>query len=95
MPKKLNANFFVYSANDLLNGHVLFFSEEKGWIKSFLEAKKISKDDLETFERKMSNELNTNEIINPYPVELNDDGSVKKLREKIRINGLSLKEENV
>ena len=43
----------------------------------------------------MSNELNTNEIINPYPVELNDDGSVKKLREKIRINGLSLKEENV
>ena len=46
MAKKLKANIFVYSANDLISGNVVFYSEQKGWVKDFLFAKRIMKEEL-------------------------------------------------
>ena len=91
MAKKLNANIFVYSANDLINGHVVFYSGNKGWVNEFTEAKKIMKEDIDHFEKKIASKVKKNLVVNPYLVELNDDGTIKKLREKIRFTGLNLK----
>ena len=90
MAKKLNANIFVYSANDLISGHVVFYSDKKGWVKEFTKAKKIMKKDIDYFEEKIASKVKKNLIVNPYLVELNDDGTMKKLREKIRFTGLNL-----
>ena len=92
MAKKLKANMFVYSANDLISGNVVFYSEQKGWVRDFLFAKRIMKEELEKFQEKVSMDLKQNNIINPYLVELDDNGEISKLRERIRFEGLNIKD---
>ena len=92
MAKKLKANIFVYSANDLISGNVVFYSEQKGWVRNFIFAKRIMKEELDKFQEKVSMDLKQNNVINPYLVELNDDGKISKLRERIRFKGLNLKD---
>ena len=91
MAKKLKANIFVYSANDLISGDVVFYSEQNGWVRDFISAKRIMKEELEKFQEKVSAELKQNNIINPYLVELDDDGKITKLRERIRFKGINIK----
>lgn len=92
MAKKLKANIFVYSANDLISGNVVFYSEQKGWVRNFIFAKRIMKEELDKFQERVSMDLKQNNVINPYLVELNDDGKISKLRERIRFKGLNLKD---
>tara|TARA_B100000242_G_scaffold284594_1_gene248074 strand:- start:735 stop:1025 length:291 start_codon:yes stop_codon:yes gene_type:complete len=92
MAKKLKANIFVYSANDLISGDVVFYSEQNGWVRDFISAKRIMKEELEKFQEKVSTELKQNNIINPYLVELDDDGKITKLRERIRFKGINIKD---
>ena len=47
MAKKLKANIFVYSANDLISGDVVFYSEQNGWVRDFISAKRIMKEELD------------------------------------------------
>ena len=92
MAKKLKANIFVYSANDLISGHVVFYSEQKGWVRDFISAKRIMKEDLGELQEKPPIDLIQNNIINPYLVELDDDGKITKLRERIRFKGINIKD---
>ena len=92
MAKKLKANMFVYSANDLISGNVIFYSEQKGWVSEFIFAKRIMKEELDKFQEKVSMDLKQNNIINPYLIELDDDGKITKLRERIRFKGLNIQD---
>ena len=50
------------------------------------------KEELEKFQEKVSMDLKQNNIINPYLVELDDNGEISKLRERIRFEGLNIKD---
>ena len=44
------------------------------------------KEELESFKKKFQKmDLKQNNIINPYLVELDDNGEISKLRERIRV----------
>ena len=47
---------------------------------------------VEKFQEKVSMDLKQNNIINPYLVELDDNGEISKLRERIRFEGLNIKD---
>ena len=43
MVKKLNGELFIFSANNLLDGNVIYFSKYEGWTKDFHKATKLGK----------------------------------------------------
>ena len=90
MAKKLTGEEFYLSANDLTTGDVIYLAENK-WSTDFNKAIKIKKDEIEKYE-KMANEDEKNCLIIGHSfVELTEDGQIRKLRDKIRKNGLTFK----
>ena len=88
MAKKLEGNFFILSANDLLSGKVVFYTKE-GWSTSSKNALRIPKDQLENYEKISKIDEDKCIIVSPAFVELDDLGNIRKLRDKIRDKGLT------
>lgn len=86
MVKKLTGDIFILSANNLFDGSVVYYCNKLGWIKDYTKATMIKKQNLEKILFKIS-KIN---VINPYPIEVDDKGEIKKFREKIRSTGLNL-----
>tara|TARA_B100000886_G_scaffold339270_1_gene304244 strand:- start:614 stop:892 length:279 start_codon:yes stop_codon:yes gene_type:complete len=90
MVKKLEGDFFFLSANDLISGNVVFFSK-KGWSNNKSSALKIKKSELKKYEEISKQEEKNCKIVSPAFVELNELGNIKKLRDKIRYKGVTIK----
>ena len=89
MAKKLKGEFFFLSANELKSGKIVFYSKE-GWIDDFKKATKISKEEIESYEKIYQAEETKCIIISPTFIEADKNGEILKLRDKIRINGLTI-----
>ena len=68
----------------------LYFSKYEGWTKDFHKATKLRNKDIESIKNLLMNESINNNIINPYLVEIDSNGKINKLREKIRYLGPKL-----
>ena len=90
MVKKLRGNFFLLSANELKSGKVLFYTG-KGWSYDSANALKISRKEIDKYEKISMNEEKKCKIVSPNFVELDDLGNIKTLRDKIRDSGLTIK----
>ena len=88
MAKKLKGEEFYLSANDLTSGDVIYFTKNK-WSTDFNEAIKIQRNEIEKYEKIAIEDENKCLIIGPFFIELTDDGKIRKLRDKIRKNGLT------
>jgi len=90
MAKKLTGEEFYLSANDLTTGEVLYLTKNK-WSTDFNKAIKIERNDIEKYEKIAINDEKKCLIIGHFFVELTEDGQIRKLRDKIRKNGLTFK----
>ena len=90
MVKKLQGETFLLSANELVSGKVVFFTS-KGWSSSSSEAIKIKVGEIERYEEISIKEEKKCIIISPKFVELDEDGNIKTLRDKIRNSGITIK----
>ena len=90
MVKKLQGETFLLSANELVSGKVVFFTP-KGWSSSSSEAIKIKVGEIGKYEEISIKEEKKCIIISPKFVELDDDGNIKTLRDKIRNSGITIK----
>ena len=91
MKKKIKGDFFLYSANRLHDGKVVYFNKKGVWKENYKEAMIIKFSDIEKYETIVSNDEKCCLIIGPYLIELNKDGKIKKLREQIREKGFNPK----
>ena len=89
MAKKLKGDFFFLSANNLKDGSVVFYSEN-GWTSKFEKAIRIPKNKIELFEGKCKVYEDKCIIISPTFIEIDKNGDVLSLRDKIRINGITI-----
>ena len=87
--KKLKGEYFIFSANRLKNGEVVFYSVNKNWVNDSNLAKKIIKSEIPKYEKIALNDEKKCLIVSPYLIEVNKNGEIQKLREKIRSNGLN------
>ena len=90
MAKKLKGEEFYLSANDLISGDVIYLAKNK-WSTNFNEAIKIKGNEIEKYEKIAIQDENDCLIIGPFFIELTEDGQIRKLRDKIRKNGLTFK----
>ena len=86
MAKKLKGDSFFLSANDLKTGSVVYYNGDD-WSEKVYKAKKINRSEVEEYENIAKKFEDECIIISPIFVELNDDGTIKKLRDIIRKNG--------
>jgi hypothetical protein len=91
MAKKLQGDFFYLTANDLISGAVVYFNN-KNWSENFEDAIKIHKDDLEKYDKIAKDFEKKCFIIGHFFVEINKNGSIRKLRDKIRRKGITFKQ---
>ena len=90
MVKKLDGEFFFLSANALMTGGVVFFSEN-GWSNGKSSAIKIKNSELKKYiEISKVEEKNCN-IVSPTFVEIDEFGNIRKLRDRIRHEGVTVK----
>ena len=90
MAKKLKGDFFFLSANDLKEGGMLFYGKN-GWTPEFDESIKIPRSEIEFYEVKCKIYEDNCTIISPTFIEIDENGDVLNLRDKIRINGITIK----
>ena len=88
MAKKLKGDSFFLSANDLKTGSVVYYNGND-WSEKIYKAKKINRSEVEEYENIAKKFEDECIIISPLFVELNDDGTIKKLRDIIRKNGIT------
>ena len=88
MAKKLKGDSFFLSANDLKTGSVVYYNGDD-WSEKVYKAKKINRSEVEEYENIAKKFEDECIIISPIFVELNDDGTIKKLRDIIRKNGIT------
>lgn len=88
MAKKLKGDSFFLSANDLKTGSVVYYNGDD-WSEKVYKAKKINRSEVEEYENIAKKFEDECIIISPLFVELNDDGTIKKLRDIIRKNGIT------
>ena len=86
MAKKLKGDSFFLSANDLKTGSVVYYNGDD-WSEKIYKAKKINRSEVEEYENIAKKFEDECIIISPLFVELNDDGTIKKLRDIIWKNG--------
>ena len=89
MAKKLKGDFFFLSANDLKEGGMLFYGKN-GWTSEFDESIKIPRSEIEFYEGKCKIDEENCTIISPTFIEIDENGDVLNLRDKIRINGITI-----
>ena len=89
MAKKLKGDFFFLSASDLKEGDIVFYGKN-GWTSEFDKAIKIPRNKIEFYEGKCKIYENNCIIISPTFIEIDANGDVLNLRDKIRINGITI-----
>jgi len=90
MAKKLRGDTFYLTGNDVKSGSVIYFTKEN-WSNNFKKAIKIKKNEMEKYQ-KLANDFEAKgDVISPFFIELNDDGKLRKLRDIIRKDGISIK----
>ena len=82
--KKLKGDLFIYSANRLKDGKVVFWSKKHGWVEKSKGSTLIKKSEIENYKEIVSKDELNCLIISPYLVEVDQNGQIVKLREKIR-----------
>ncbi len=90
--KKLKGDYFIFSANRLRDGKVIFLSvlnSSRIWIEDSSSATVFKKNEIEKYKEIVMKDEESCEIVEPYLVEVNKKGEISKLREKIRSNGLN------
>lgn len=90
MGKKLQGEFFLLSANELESGKVVFYTS-KGWDSDSQKAIRIHRNELERYKEIVKTNEDRCLIISAEFVELDESGKIKKLRDKIRNSGLTIK----
>lgn len=85
MGKVLKGEIFLYSANDLETGRTVYFSKKNGWQADAKKASKIFKASIKKFENFIELDKSSKNIIGPYLIEIDKNGNILKLREKIRL----------
>ena len=90
MAKKLKGEQFYLSANDLISGDVIYLAKNK-WSRNFNDAIKIKRIDIERYEKIAIEDENKCLIVGPIFIELTEEGKIRRLRDKIRKNGLTIK----
>ncbi len=90
MTKKIKGNYFIFSANNLKDGRVVYLSVNDLWVKDPKNALIFTKENLKYFENKVSLHEKNCLVVGPYIVETNKDGSIIKRRERIRAEGLNI-----
>ena len=90
MAKNLKGEQFYLSANDLISGDVIYLAKNK-WSRNFNEAIKIKRIDIERYEKIAIEDENKCLIVGPFFIELTEEGKIRRLRDKIRKNGLTIK----
>lgn len=88
--KRITGDFFIFSANDLKNGEVVYLDENKNWVHNSKSALIFSKEKLDYYEKLVNNDEKKCLIVGPYVVETTKSGQILKHREKIRAEGLKL-----
>ena len=89
MAKKLRGEEFYLSANHLTTGDVIYFARNK-WSTDFNEAIKIKRIEVERYEKIAIEDENKCLIVSPIFIELTEEGKIRRLRDKIRKNGLTI-----
>lgn len=90
MSKKLKGELFLYSGNRLVDGKVVYFLRKGCWVENSIKAKKIKLEEIIKLEKAVKSDEKDCLIIGPYLIEINDNGEILKLREKIRSQGLKI-----
>tara|TARA_B100001029_G_C14995841_1_gene414951 strand:+ start:850 stop:1125 length:276 start_codon:yes stop_codon:yes gene_type:complete len=90
MAKKLKGDYFYLTANDLKTGSVVYYCKNK-WSSKVFDAIKISRLDLEKYEKIAQNYERKCYIVSPFFIELDEIGKIRKMRDKIRQNGITFK----
>ena len=90
MAKKITGEFFIYSANNLKDGKVVYYGKKNNWVRNYKNALVFCKNKLDFYENLVSNDEKKCLIVSPYIVETTKSGQIKKQREKIRSQGLKL-----
>lgn len=90
MVKKLTGQFYIYSANDLQSGEVVYFSRNSGWVNAAKLATIFNINEILDFNKKIKDNDFNYKIVNPYLVEVCKKGRILKLREKIRLLGINI-----
>ena len=90
MGKKLQGDFFLLSANELESGKVVFYTN-KGWNSDSKKAFRIHRSQLENYQKIIKIGEDKCLILSPEFVELDESGEIKKLRDKIRNSGITIK----
>ena len=70
-------------------GGMLFYGRN-GWTSEFDEAIKIPRNEIEFYEAKCKSYEDNCIIISPTFIEIDENGDVLNLRDKIRINGITI-----
>ncbi len=89
MAKKLKGEQFYLSANDLISGDVVYLAKNK-WSRHFNDAIKIKRIDIERYEKIAIEDENKCLIVGHFFIELNEEGKIRRLRDKIRKNGITI-----
>ena len=89
MAKKLRGDFFFLSANDLKDGDIVFYGEH-GWTPQFDGAMKIPRNKNELYESKCKIYEDKCVIISPIFIEIDENGDILNLRDRIRIKGITI-----
>ena len=93
MIKKLRGEFFILSANDLRTGHVVFMTKN-GWSSNSDKATKIRINQIDEFQAISVRDEKKCIIVSSKFVELDEEGKIKSLRDKIRNSGLTFEIKN-
>ena len=89
MAKKLKGDFFYLSANELKEGGIIFYGKS-GWTNEFSQAIKIPRNKIEFYESKCKGYEESCTIISPTFIEIDKNGEVLNLRDRIRIKGITI-----
>ena len=89
MAKKLKGDFFFLSASDLKEGGIVFYGKN-GWTSEFGKAIKIPRNKIEFYESKCKIYEDKCVIISPIFIEIDENGDILNLRDRIRIKGITI-----
>ena len=90
MAKKLRGDTFYLTGNDVKSGSVIYYTKDN-WSGNFYKAVKIKKNDMEKYQKLANHFEAKGDVISPFFIELNDAGKLRKLRDIIRRDGISIK----
>ncbi len=82
------SNFQVMAGNDLRSGRVVYLTADGNWTARFLLASQLTNDEaVAAAEEHASQAVASDHVVDPYLVNVVDDGKPAHIRERIRRTG--------